>query len=791
MSLSTTLAQRTSKPFSYITIDGIGDNNGQFRFSSRSPTNPSGNATYKPWLTSEPLIDQVEANPLGGIASRGQLQFSILDKQEYRNDPGAITRMFGVESSPVASLSQSVSSSSQTTFYCHSVTNLSSGSFYWIGMETVKVSSVLTGNNSVVVERGKLGTTAFKHSSLSGLFSKNPRIAGRKAALNLAFDKLNPDEDQIDEWYIEECEQSPDLMSYVFKARTQHKWFDRNIASGEILEGDLRNLIAGMGDFNQHNSTKPRTMAAWTNSDTLLFPRSSSRPIGYLKNEKSVVEVAFIGGSAVQAIEFHNDATGASVFAAESKVESWQIGSIVRECLVADADLLAASFRYQAPSNETSSRSTGTWIKTDHPVDVLLIMLLSSHRTEDDLELVNYTAGQGNFSSLPPGWGIGVPASKIDFDSFAEVKRRLGRVRVQNLVIHEKLTFRKWAEQEILKPFGLILNIVNGLITLIKPVVPWETTSGTAVGEDDILITEEKKLDIQSSLLIAEQASSVQITAETIGGTKKERTFNDIEFPELQSSNGSYEYDNRQIPIVANAVRDLRMLMPRAHALLFIARRPLWRITFRTDLSFYETSVGDVFRLTQRLLPNLGTSRDWSGVPCQIINKKLSLRDGTIAWTVIAYGKGLNVCSISPSARITGLLGVTGSEYRIGIAANAYTDALTATGGGWLKNTDGQSFTVGDYLYITDPSGANFGTARGEVTAVGTGSINIVSSSTFITNLRLGYILEYADALDLAGSFPAETAANPFQRDNFGYIADQGTLTLGNTTGSAKIFGDT
>lgn len=162
---------------------------------------------------------------------------------------------------------------------------------------------------------------------------------------------------------------------------------------------------------------------------------------------------------------------------------SLQAGQLATQVFLARSD-----FRYSPGPTPSTIRSSGTWVRSSHWIDLLLIMLTSSNEPADGLELANYVSARGNYSSLPPGYGVGLLAAQIDWDAFAAVKQRTLDYLFPNFSLGagDAVPFGELVDEQFLKPMGAYLS-TSGVARVVLPRIPLLESASLTIGSADIL----------------------------------------------------------------------------------------------------------------------------------------------------------------------------------------------------------------------------------------------------------------------------------------------------------------
>lgn len=750
------LARRDASPVVVATVDGIGEYAGLWRFCSRRPTLYTTSGLYKPWLATYPALLSQEANPLGGVASSGEVTLEIVDVDDQ------LLPKLRTEARPQTVLS-AVLSASGTSVSLQSATGVTAGStVLFIGSEALLVVS---GSNPYTVTRGALGTDAAAHPAGAAVALYSPHLYGRRVRLYVTFDDAGYTTARELEgelsggWSVDGLALSAGLNGWVLSARSQLRFLDRLVLR-RSFRGTLGAVSAdGVYVDLQGLAAVPRKYDVAPHfQDRLFFQLESGEIL------RTRVEGTFLGRQVV-------DLRGA----AGTRAEEAEPGDEIRQVYVADPLDGFGSFRYQAPGGETSSLATGTWIPDSHPV-VLLLALLTSSADQDDDTPDNWVSSGGNFSCLPGGVGIGVPVAELDLESFFAVWQRTQSFRLDHFVVNESTTAREVCDG-LCRVVGFDLRQSGPSLGLDYYRSPLEG-EGTTVWDDDVILVEVDAEGVERPMLSAVQdtglaAGSVVFHLLTAGGVPVESVFTDVDFPAVFGhTNGYYEQEDQRIEIDAPYVRadvsgaEPEVLRQRALQLLYRYRRPLWRVSVATDLSQSAVEVGSLVQLTHAQFPDLATGqRGVVGLTGKVVSKQEEVSEDFVGirWELVMSTSSARLGRVCPSGMIASV-----STNDITVVANRYTDPASR---GDLPTDDAAGFTAGDVVRLTDRTGATIATtpATQIVQSVAGNVVTLDGNFGGHGSFAGGTVLEFTDR---AGQVAQQSG-------RFVSTADEGTRTVG------------
>jgi hypothetical protein len=458
---------------------------------------------------------------------------------------------------------------------------------------------------------------------------------------------------------------------------------------------------------------------------------------------------------------------------------------------LADAStMLPGAFRYSPGPAPSSSRSAGTWTRSDHWIDIILCLLTSSAHPDDGLELTNYlTSGsdaeRSNWSSLPPGVGIGVPVAEIDVAGLLATKARTPDWRFPHFVVGDKpRPFAELLEEQILKPLGAYLTARAGKIAIVLPRTPLEDEALTTIGSEQILTRATGKRAYQAELRAAQDmsllASAVRFTGlRRTDGEEHTLTVSAAEFAATYGQGGLYTLEEQPLEIEAASALaietgDVGFLELVAMRHLWRCHRPPWRVQVETDVSLYAQVAGALVGLTCAELPDEDTgTRGWTAAPAQVEQRTLEVtpdHGARLIWDLIAYGGGGRFGRVGPSADINVVVGnaatVTANRY-------AHIDAPSD-----LPSTDAAGFLVDDVVALKNRDGSSAAAGTQIVQNV-VGNV-ITLDGNFGGALAADKLLVYAD----------RASAVAQQYETFTFWADQTQLTVGASADDPWTYGE-
>lgn len=819
VTLATALANAAQRWTVVLRIEGVGPGltasehtaaglDGRTRFCAYVPEFAASEpaSLWQPLLAELPSLLSERADPLGGSQELGGLGFTLVDVGDY------LTALLRTERAPTTALT-SATTTSTTGLVVGSTAGLAADTAIYVGAEAMRVASVDSGTALTVV-RGYLGTVAAPHGVGDRVFLSTPVLETRRVTAQLVpIDADNATEAyELGVFAIDEVTWDEDANTWTFACSSQLRQLNRAIPyrpqsveisprwvngvgqQTELAEG-VENGSASFALRDLSNSPSANAIA-----DMREWQGTEADPshLFYLAFGDEMISVQGTGGYIGPDVKvLRRDVTGTG------DQTTLKLGSIGRRVFVArtgtGAD--AGSFRYSPGPTPATSRSTGTWTRTANWIDLLLILMTSSHDPSDGLELVNYSASgtdreRTNWSSLPSGYGLGMPIGDIDVASFLAVRDRTLEYEFPNFTFGQKVeAFGKLIEREFLRPMGAFLSVNNGVARIILPKIPLLNSASLTIGAADILTREVGPGLVSPRWRVSRGSGSLvsDLVYQLGPGEPVPFPLSDGNYAELFGHRGVFVAGGPvvEIPVPGARKTDAPLFARRGIARLYRSHRP--RMLAQGDLTLAPTQtwpVGDTAAVTVPELVNMrDTTRGWDGVQCQLLERTVVLegaRDdeagpGTpgpatgayLAVKAQAYGPEARVGRVAPAAVCSG-----GGGFVWSFSANVYTssDAL-----GGLPTQDVAAFSIGDVVTLVDAAGVvNVSAGTETVVDVLPGSNELEFTGDFNGELGVGSIVVFTTS----GTASAE------QRARYAFIASKTDQVIPGSGDLANVYGE-
>lgn len=727
VSWSANLARRDREFLIYATIQGIGDGNGLWRFSTETGWDlTSGQGTWKPYLTEFPdiLSEQVPFFEGGAIESNAGVELSIVDKDEE------LTNLLGPDFG-ASSFTSSPIDSSQTSFSVDILPpefaslELANGDMLWLGSEAVEIVSRASGPPATItVVRGRLGTVPVAHDRGTAIFIKPRVIEMREIRVYLApITGSESDTRLVGVYTVEDFGLSDTHASWLFSGPAREPYLSRRcprdpLTARVALSFETENNPDSFFLQVTTDEAKPAEVVLGGGQfQTFMNP-----------DDKEILRLLALGRVGLSA--------GAQATRSHAGTELEELpkpGTTLRRVLsVANED-----FRATSVAQATSTRTSANFQPVTSWVEVLLCVMTSPPLVSGTATNYN-TSGTGwdgrNFSGLPTGYGIGVPWQDINFDSFQQVALSEANFDIPFFVLGQEIQTFSDVFDPILKAAGAFLVREKGEIRLVAPELPLSGNTPTFTINADTVLMRDKTQPAINTKRTNIRASEMNFKLGPQQTQTRAISLGDI--PRLFDPEDLFLLDGRSVDIEAPFL-DPDSLTYRDIGIRQLRRLYTNFIELDLDLegSFFDMALGDNATVDLPGVPNFRGVRGLQGIGQLAELEVVAEKERSLKCRVKVYVQPTaNVGKIGPAADITG---VTGNVCTV--AANTYTatDAPSP-----LPTNDALAFTVGDVVKLVNASGVPFPGVQ-EVTGRSTSSITL--DGDFSNELAIGTTLIYAD----------------------------------------------
>lgn len=745
MAFATEIVKRDRKPIFIITIEGVGYLD-------------STTAKIKKWCTNIPSYVSTNAEKLNvyrpmlsSLSSFGE----ELDLERFTSSVDGLSFSLSRRGNEfdsfilghkkhVTRLSAAVANATTTSISFYSTSWRDVGSAIYIGQECV----VYDGTNYI---RGAYGTIPSAHNIDDPVFEGLSYLKNRIVTLYLVYNHdgiTSSDETQVWQGFVDNVSLSHNKTEFNFSC----SGYSSSIKNRSIFSGytsfNVEFITIGKKNFtNTGDDTGNDIFLEVGEKESIFFVDSAPASLSFgtsrfFKTYKG--EVIQISGTSI---------TGSNKWQSGRVLERGLFGTQTHDDYIDDKGdnvkavevfmtdpSYATQFRIQARNAETSSVSTGTWTMSTHPIDILLNFLTSSPNSSavlaDGTTFTagsNYTSGKGNYSSLPLGMGIGVLASKIDFDSFFYVKNLvIPDIRMDGFIFSSdsRENFVDWASREVLQPLGLYMTTnKSGQIQITKVEHYNRVSTYTTIDRDDTLsVTQEISSEDPITEIVFEMKTPEIFSDKTIKEIYKR---NDIlsMYP-LKESEGFRQ--NKKYFKLSGVRSDNKSNLFFEDIAIFhfqMSNQALPIITIDTDISLINTfSLGDYFNFTDNEIinPSTGTAGVTAYV-CQIISKRIVFPN-KIQWTAIMHHTGYRLAGVSPAGIIASVTAWDFvSNYVIVLEANNFSNSELSGSNFAGYARDAAGFASGYLLELFDANGVKRSTQSGVIGSVSTNTITFTT----------------------------------------------------------------
>lgn len=691
-------------PGPYLTIEGVGDSGGLWRFCYELP-DPDSPGPYKPWIAeSDPISAISEEVPRGGgVAQASGLAFGLVDIDDQ------LTTLLRPESSIPLSRTAEPVAVGETEIDVGDGSQFSTGQVVFCGSEAWEVTGVAT--DTLTVERGALGTRELAHESGAPVLPHLPYLHNRRVVLRDA------DGNALGTYALDlvSWQAADGFGVWHFEARGQNAYLDK------VVPQAIEQVEVAKRDIRVVDDSETEDLLAVRFANPLSLRRSPANDRVYWQAEDELID-APAPSRLVSGIDLNPNLTKRQLFGTERS--SLDLGSQLTRVL-ADEDFVSGA-----------NSNIATLSKSLHFADIVLNILTSPSIDDGDPEdFQNIISGTANFCTLPSGYGLGVPIGEIDLDSFSDVKARLPDLTFDWFTLGPDPKPAREVLSPMLEAAGCYLSSEGGRFRLVLPSRPFDDEAASlTIGADNVVVEGGEPV-----LSASYGGDSVVRSVEFSNG--KTEPF--VVRSEFAAPRGYQDQGKAlKIEVTGASPATLRSLQQRGIARLYRETRPVFEIA--ADLFGADDWLpGQLASLALDEFPNLQGVRGVSELFLRLQSKQRLLGHldaPVVRVTAEAYGGGISVARIAPAAVISS------------IASDEYT---LATGG-----PAAGGFSVGHVVTAMSASGTRISNAGHEEVEAVTGQV--VRLANALTNVTAGDVLVLSDRPEQTA---ANRAAYVFQVD--------------------------
>lgn len=672
-----------------VRIEGIGDRNGQWIFTSAPLT--ASDPRYRSWIPSglRPSLSASEIDPIGGVRTQEELRFSLVDVGD------ALTSFLGAESAILTRLPVYESAVTDTIAFDDAST-FSPGDVIAIGREAIRLESEDTGyggpGTQWNVTRGWLGTRARNLPARSPVRRVISLAAGRRASFSIVEDGVEGDA----ETFILDAPQLDETLNvWSFTGRSLERLFDKP------------------------TFVPRRSRINWINGDTFhaddarWWPHYGQRC--YLKIGDEIVRVE----KPYESAAFRVEARGVG----GTKVGEINVGDEITEVFTADE---TEPDEYRSFRWSPTATYAQAFAPTTHPVPIMLAIATSGNAA---LGYTNGNATIGYFACLP--YGLGIEIDQID-RSWREVWERTPRASLPRFVL-EAGTIRELFVR-IARYCGYFVFWSGGKLCCASNAVETPT--------DQIVVSDMATRDRLPALGTPVFSTDWLTSRVEIQGIDTSSFFGRADFgaefgfdAELGDDE---EYQSAiEAPWLALAASEPQFARERALSLLRGFSRPLWVVEISVPFDWRSRlRFGQIVRWSYSQFPDFETgSRGTSSQYWRVLGRTIDLEACTVTFRLLSRGAVYPEALISPSASITSIA----SAPTYSCVANRYTDPDNELD---LPETDVEAFELGDVVCAQSRYGQVIATTPAYASVVGIGS-NTLTLSASLAGAAAGDVIVF------------------------------------------------
>lgn len=745
-----------------ITIESSGQPSSGtiYKYCARVPAYAAGSSLYRPWLAEWPRSLTERLNLESGLPESGEISFRLQDVD------GALTEELRICGDPQCLLSAAITSGATSVTLSRTTGIVAGSTILYVGSECMRVVS---GSNPYTVTRAVFDSLAQSHAADEPVYIRSPFVDGRTIRLYLApYDGDSASTETLfGTFRLDSFDPTEDFTQYAITGRSAQSWNGRAVNRAKPYEFTV-SVDSGENITVFHSDANALTPPLWPGKGAYVeidgeILRYTSYPTGGASG--GVLGERALFGTRRHAAGDLTDKRGKIVFAADDDRANRLDG------------LEPTFFRFSPGPSPSSSRSSGTWTRSAHAIDIILNLITSSAETADGLELANRNATYGAWDCLPVGVGIGVPHAEVDIPGMLALLQAEPQAQFPEFVVpSDGMTFADLLSQYFLKPLGWYLTTSSGQAKILPLRPPIAGETGATIGPSEILSREVGRLQYEDTTRAGYRLSTLR----TVTAKFRDHTFivknsdlgTNFGAQHYRSDDAPFEFEVKSSAQTEGGTYELPAWAMRAIQIRFaLSRKPQQRTTFSTSIAQYTALAGSTLSLTHERIPD--PINGVIGVVAALslaLERRLRIQPGTMSsvwfdWTALTF-PGVRLGRIAPSARIVSCADVAGTP-DVTVSTNRYSKA-DAQG----IVADAAGFAVNDIITIKNRDGTQNSASTATITGIAGDIITLNTNPGGQLNTgasNQGQIIEYA---------PRATAAAQ-QYNGFVYFADKVDLTVG------------
>lgn len=739
-------------------------------------------------------IDTLE----GGNKTAGATEFEIVDIDTL---PTSWANQTAPETYYI--LNASGITKASTTIDLNSVTSLIVGQYLYLGTETIKITAINVGLVRITVDRGQFRSKAQAFPTRFPVVTVPWVMANRRCWYNEVIDSSSTDPGTVS------AVLDPDrivrfsgvIKGYGLKANDHATYILRLESLDRELDlpvfNKIRNMDLSTGSLkDEFGDEGTGTAPGWPGYslnfgdfgiDSTIFPDIGELVLFKIDDEVLAGEVVDLGYA--RAMRYTDRAL------LGSRAEPHKQGSRAQEIVPVIA-YNSAGTTIERASKFTSSPTTGSPLPADHPLMLLLQLILSTGEGTN-------TSGSRSFDVLPEGWGLGIDIARVDVAGIVLAGLEEPSLRF-NGVIEAGVNFIDFMRQ-MLTFAGYYFFVGTGdqlTIRRLRPPVP-DRRVRTLTGANRI---RNQFAGWDGNLTGAVRQVVFKYGWDFIHNKYKCITIINLDLADIYSKGlaRTLTFESKLMyPGGSGIPGDSPFKVFDVNAWLFNRAdfyesrygRPPPIITEVADYSFLSVDPGDLIEYTHANLPNTGTgTRGLTAEICEVLAKSVDDDAHVVNLTLLFTGYRLgDYRYISPSAIVktseftwnggTKVLTLTGLDNE-----NSFTDPITGNSDREIVDVNGTAQNLWDTSDFA-PNGMSVQLWKNDFSAVAHGYVTSAPAGSIIVFFPVtpSWTPIATDILTW-GYYEDATGAQP-PKDIFGFAGDDADPTSLNSDRPAnKLF---
>jgi len=420
-------------PFWWIEIEGM-----KHKFSSKPL-----DRDYYPLMVGPPSEISERYNFLEGKTECGQLIVRLLDRFD------TVTAIFATGREPISALNENVDFT-ETIIDVTNTSGIKVGDVLYVNRETWVVTGVTA--NQITVNRGQYDSFPAEHSKGDLIFKHIHFIRGRRIKLYESYEGLDWTVENACLWsgIIDDLTLESSTNVWTLQAKSATVLYRRLILEEPykvlLLTSSVSRGYGGGEALSGPDSWDDPELSQAYKYAAVYFRDMNLENVGRSYNNLNKISYLRVGDELLE-VEFQEE----NALAIRKRGDDWGINHPFQGKWETHESNIGAYFVFPVLKDLPDTQFKVDGVKTDHPIDIMLMILLSRKGDKTN----------SKYDVLPEGLGLGIQSELIDIGSFEKLRDdEFKNIRLPSMVIgweDKPIDVEKFFAEEILRLLGCVL----------------------------------------------------------------------------------------------------------------------------------------------------------------------------------------------------------------------------------------------------------------------------------------------------------------------------------------------